>query len=139
MPELRTGIRLRTVGGPSTPVFTRPEWEKDAACVGLLDVFHSPDGERRPDRPQRVAAAAAICARCPVADKCLAEAKSRGEKWGVWGGVELEEPRPRGACETCGKETSPSTLFCAEHRREVLRAAGRRAVDARKAKQPAES
>lgn len=33
--------------------------------------------------------AKAICGACPVRAECLAVARSRGERWGIWGGVLL--------------------------------------------------
>ena len=33
--------------------------------------------------------AKAICGRCPVRAGCLARARARGERYGIWGGVDL--------------------------------------------------
>lgn len=43
-----------------------------------------------PDTPEQLVAAQAVCARCPFADQCLAEARVLGTTDGVWGGVLLE-------------------------------------------------
>jgi WhiB family redox-sensing transcriptional regulator len=42
---------------------------------------------------REVAAAKAICARCPVAADCLAWALGAGEPAGIWGGTTPEERR----------------------------------------------
>ena len=34
--------------------------------------------------------AAEKCGGCPIALECLRAAEARGERWGVWGGVDLE-------------------------------------------------
>lgn len=34
-----------------------------------------------------------ICADCPVRANCLDSALTTGEKFGIWGGVDFEEPR----------------------------------------------
>ena len=49
-----------------------------------------------PDTPEQLVAAQAVCARCPFATLCLAEARALGTTDGVWGGVLLE----RGAALT---------------------------------------
>lgn len=49
-----------------------------------------------------IARAKAICAKCPIANECLAGALDRAEPWGVWGGQLIEsgrivhDKRPRG-------------------------------------------
>lgn len=48
-------------------------------CVGNADAFF--DGG-----PDRLAAAAMLCRRCPVRAECAAAADEQGERWGVWGG-----------------------------------------------------
>ncbi|HUF97471.1 MAG TPA: WhiB family transcriptional regulator [Ilumatobacter sp.] len=40
-----------------------------------------------------IARAKAICARCALADSCLADALDREEPWGVWGGELLSGGR----------------------------------------------
>ncbi len=34
-----------------------------------------------------------ICSMCPVRVQCLEAALKNRERWGVWGGVDLEEPK----------------------------------------------
>lgn len=51
---------------------------RDGAAT-MLELFFSEDlGD--------IAAAKAICARCPLVEPCLAGAVARREPWGVWGG-----------------------------------------------------
>lgn len=68
------------------------DWRTAARCreVGP-ELFFAPDNERERERVQRTLDAMAVCARCPVAGDCLADALSTGEKFGVRGGVDLEE------------------------------------------------
>ena len=37
--------------------------------------------------------ARALCAPCPIIDLCYANARHRGEVWGVWGGRVLGRPK----------------------------------------------
>jgi hypothetical protein len=54
-----------------------------AACAGMDPaVFFPEDGDD--------SQAKAICSRCPIRQPCLARAIARGEKFGVWGGENLE-------------------------------------------------
>ena len=43
-----------------------------------------------PETPEQLAEAQAVCAGCPFAAQCLAEARALGTSDGVWGGVLLE-------------------------------------------------
>jgi Transcription factor WhiB len=58
----------------------------DAACAGQSTDFF-------PDTDAGVAAAKAVCATCPVRTRttCLEGAQARGERFGVWGGVDFED------------------------------------------------
>ena len=38
---------------------------------------------------ESTAPARAICASCPVRAACLERARARGERYGIWGGVDL--------------------------------------------------
>jgi WhiB family transcriptional regulator, redox-sensing transcriptional regulator len=66
-----------------------------AACAGVdPDLFFPPDHyEEPPVRRRRVAQAVAACAGCPVRARCYEGAVRRGERWGVWGGVDFGERR----------------------------------------------
>lgn len=73
-----------------------PAWQMpgDPACTGADPrLFFGPEGEPAQTRAERVAAAKAVCAGCPVRRSCLEGALARGERWGVWGGADLETER----------------------------------------------
>jgi WhiB family redox-sensing transcriptional regulator len=68
-----------------------------AACRGADPALFFP----QPGDTETEAAAAAICAGCPVRAVCYARAVQNGEPYGIWGGVNLETaPRPRRAVVT---------------------------------------
>lgn len=54
-------------------------------------LFFGPEGEQRPDREIREAAAKAICRYCPVRAECLDEALREAPQFGVWGGMSPDE------------------------------------------------
>ncbi|GAA3890411.1 hypothetical protein GCM10022243_64140 [Saccharothrix violaceirubra] len=60
-----------------------PEWRTRAACRGRFDLDFVEPGEQ-------LAECLALCAACPVAEQCLAEALDAGEAWGIWGGLDAE-------------------------------------------------
>lgn len=67
-------------------------WFEQAICSGETSVFFPPLGdENRQQRVKRERLAAAICAQCPVIDKCRQHARDQSEL-GFWGG-ESEEQR----------------------------------------------
>jgi hypothetical protein len=54
--------------------------------------------EGRPDdwfTPSQYPAAAAVCNRCPVRFECVAGALQSGVQYGVFGGVDLQNPHTR--------------------------------------------
>jgi hypothetical protein len=59
------------------------------------DLFHPTD-------EADLAAAQAICARCPVRELCLSLGLQRDE-YGVWGGVLLESGKPQSAVPRLGR------------------------------------
>jgi WhiB family redox-sensing transcriptional regulator len=61
------------------------EWQDDAACKGLTDLFF-------PDPGVNCDHAKAICAMCPVRVEC-AEAGAT-EDFGIWGGLSPKQRRP---------------------------------------------
>lgn len=62
-------------------------WMADAACAGMdPDVFH-------PDRGEDARPAKAICAACPVRQRCLDYALDARLKHGIWGGTSERERR----------------------------------------------
>ena len=73
-----------------------PAWRMpaDPACQGAdPGLFFGPEFEAVRARAQRIAAAKAVCAGCPVRRACLDGALARGERYGVWAGVDLETER----------------------------------------------
>jgi WhiB family redox-sensing transcriptional regulator len=60
-------------------------WRARAACLQLDSALFFPDrvGDLRKD----LAAAKAVCCRCPVREECLQAAVDGGEKAGIWGGL----------------------------------------------------
>src|SRR5437763_17171559 len=58
-----------------------PAWRIRAACKGRLDLdFIDPT-------PAEAEHCRALCAACPVLERCRAEALATGEPWGIWGGL----------------------------------------------------
>lgn len=59
-------------------------WKFEAACVGSpVDFFAT--------SARSVARAKSICASCPVRIPCLVDALESNERYGVWGGLTVEE------------------------------------------------
>ena len=79
MPAHKGYIRA-TPHGPDRP----DDWREQAACKDdpTPDLWFVPPGDRH-----GIAAAKAICRRCPVAAECLAEAMANPSIVGVWGGT----------------------------------------------------
>lgn len=67
------------------------------------ELFFPPNGQ-----PIAFEEAAKVCFDCPVREACLNQARARGEKFGVWGGVNFEsdgskepfDPTAHGRCGT---------------------------------------
>lgn len=88
MPAHKGYIRA-TPHGPDRP----DDWREQAACKDdpTPDLWFVPPGDRH-----GIAAAKAICRRCPVAAECLAEAMADPSIVGVWGGTsEVERAKLR--------------------------------------------
>lgn len=67
-------------------------WSRDAACrVAPPELFH-PTGEAAVVLAE-TREAKAWCARCAVQRQCLTDSLARGERWGVWGGMDEKERR----------------------------------------------
>jgi len=74
------------------PLAVQWEWQADAACRGMdSGTFFHPVNERNAAREHRIAAAKAICRRCPAIRECLEYALRVREPYGVWGGRSEEE------------------------------------------------
>jgi WhiB family redox-sensing transcriptional regulator len=63
-----------------------------AACRDADPELFFPVGHAGPARRQ-IAAAKAVCHRCPVVEQCLAWAMNAGHEEGVWGGQDMSERR----------------------------------------------
>lgn len=75
--------------GPIADVW---EWQYEGACREAdPTLFYHPEGERGARRRNRIAAAKAVCATCPVIAQCRAAAISAQETYGIWGGLSEEE------------------------------------------------
>ena len=83
MPAHKGYIRA-TPHGPDRP----DDWRDRAACKDdpTPDLWFVPPGDRH-----GIAAAKAICRRCPVTAECLAEAMANPSIVGVWGGTTERE------------------------------------------------
>ena len=79
-------------------------WKAQGACNDAdPDLFFHPEGERGQAKRERIAAAKAVCAECPVLAICREKALERRERFGIWGGMSETEreaaaagPRPNG-------------------------------------------
>ena len=69
-------------------------WLDLALCGGLPpDLFIGPDGEQSHEKPEREAAAKAVCENCLVRAACLDYALAGGIRFGVFGGTGEDERR----------------------------------------------
>jgi WhiB family redox-sensing transcriptional regulator len=71
-------------------------WRIDARCRDDdAESFFAPGHlERKEEKDRREGRARALCARCPVHDRCLEHALEAGEPHGIWGGLnELQRRR----------------------------------------------
>lgn len=93
---------------PSTRHYLRPAdhqfmsrtpllpWMDRALCrqVGpepfYAEVHGTRSGSDYAERDRMVAQAKATCGRCPVRAQCLAYALANDERYGIWGGVDME-------------------------------------------------
>lgn len=74
-------------------------WRNQAACHPLVnapadDLWHEPDTPGKgtaTDQKDRIAAAKAVCADCPVREACAQEAIETRIPDGVWGGMTFAE------------------------------------------------
>lgn len=74
------------------PLVAHWEWQSHAACRGMAsDTFFHPPDERTTAREDRIAAAKAVCRRCPAITACLDHALRVREPYGVWGGRSEDE------------------------------------------------
>jgi WhiB family transcriptional regulator, redox-sensing transcriptional regulator len=81
---VRTLVLLEYTGQP------RPGWRHQAACAETSgDLFFAETHHPRYDELTRQAKR--ICASCTVRTDCLAYALTRGERYGIWGGLDQDE------------------------------------------------
>jgi hypothetical protein len=66
-----------------------------AACLTADPALFFPD----PGDTSAEAQAVAVCARCPVRAACYAGAVQRGERWGIWAGVNFQTAKPGGSTD----------------------------------------
>jgi WhiB family redox-sensing transcriptional regulator len=66
----------------------RPAWIRHAACRGMDPNLWYPDVGAN---DHTIAAAKAVCARCPVADECLEYGLN--DRWAIFGGLDQRERR----------------------------------------------
>lgn len=70
------------------PIEESYAWQWQGSCMGKdSSVFFSPEAERGAKRQRREAAAKAVCASCPVIERCREHAIDVQEPYGVWGGL----------------------------------------------------
>lgn len=78
---------------PATPV---QPWMTRALCAQIgpepfyAEVHGHGSGRDYAERDRMVATAKATCGRCPVRAECLAHALANDERYGIWGGVDME-------------------------------------------------
>ena len=83
------------------------DWRARAACRGSDPELFFPTAESGPVRAGQVAAAKAVCARCPVRAACLAEALAR-IPYGIAGGLtEYERRRLRAGDRATARHCRP--------------------------------
>ena len=68
------------------------DFRQRAACRDADPELFFPVGDRGPALRQ-IAAAKAVCHRCPVIDDCLSWALTERHEEGVWGGQDVAERR----------------------------------------------
>jgi WhiB family redox-sensing transcriptional regulator len=90
-----------TVTLPRLPVPAAWVLPPGAACRGADPALFFP----APGDSDQDARAMAICAACQVRAECLAAARANGERYGIWGGVNLEIETRR-ACPAQAQEGS---------------------------------
>lgn len=124
------------------------DWRDRAACREAPSVLFFPP-ELKQGQNWDTSAAKEICASCPVRRLCFAEALERGERHGIWGGVNMASERERRRaeeraghgelrrCVECGEAFAPTVgqqLMCGDascrarrHRRQQRESHQRRA------------
>lgn len=84
----------------SVPTITAPPWMDRALCADTDPEMFFPVPGANPNAAKRV------CSACPVRTECLEYALEHDERWGVWGGLSVEE-RERVQRERAPRERRP--------------------------------
>lgn len=81
-----------------------PDWHSAGLCrqfpalnfsdPGAQDAFDKPSAETR---KLHTAACRLVCSACPLRLACATDALRRGERWGVWGGLDYEDRKKAAA------------------------------------------
>lgn len=74
------------------PRYDKDTWRLAAACRDLSPELFFPVGSTGM-AADRIVAAKAICADCPVRSSCLTFALTTNQEFGVWGGCDEDERR----------------------------------------------
>ena len=91
------------------PIIEDWEWQHEGSCRTLpSEMFFHPDGERGPRRRNRENAAKAVCATCPVMQRCRQHALANQEPYGIWGGLS-EDDRAAILANHAGKKLSDAS------------------------------
>ncbi len=91
------------------PIIEDWEWQHEGVCRTLpSEMFFHPDGERGPRRRNRENAAKAVCATCPVMQRCRQHALANQEPYGIWGGLS-EDDRAAILANHAGKKLSDAS------------------------------
>lgn len=65
-------------------------WMADGLCRDLPPALFFIEGTSTTWRDEQRSDAVAVCDACPVEHQCLEHAVAFHERWGVWGGVDME-------------------------------------------------
>lgn len=76
-----------------------PEWQQKAACID------TPSVNFFPGQGGSTKEAKAVCADCEARDICLEDALSRGDKFGIWGGLSERQRRVVRRVQKSGEAT----------------------------------
>lgn len=83
---------MTDMGRALEPTIDLWEWQEQGACrEASPDIFFHPEAERGQSRARRIQRAKAICATCPVLERCREHALAVREPYGIWGGLTEDE------------------------------------------------
>ena len=88
----RAAVALYEARARQASLTASPPPPRGPACEGMDPaLFFGRDGERSDEQKIREERAKAVCAGCPVRERCLEAAMARPEKYGVFGGLNEDE------------------------------------------------